>query len=638
MKHGKSLFVLALSLPTLFSCGNKPAPKPEIVYYDITFNANGGEIISGETSIRVAAGTTFEQCEKPIAKLDEKAFQYWSFDQEGTRAVGETFRIDNNYDLFANYYTEGTLHFKQPEDSSIVCYGSTGISYADAQGTVNVTSSNESILTAELDTDRSCVYLDAVSGNIQGESTITISDGVSSDSIVIGVHYPTSAQEAGEAMDFAAGRKINDVTLTFNYNNQDSLNVFYNDRMETTYSVGARGLEWRNGYGKTNRLQFVPSTTMATQSKDISQPPYSGYYYENLKNVAYELRHSKIQRRTDNHFAIDDAKKRLVIHNSETLFFALERGFRPEFVASEIAVPNSVANRAYQVYQKAREACAEAFGTETTDNLTKVRQLYEWLLDNTHYDHWIADDPVEVDDFTDWTSYFPEGVFLNEGIAVCAGFAKSLSIMGGIEGLPIICCKGSAPVGGHAWNYYQHSDGKYYLVCPTWSHIDNEADQFLDYNYSAVSYQPFMAESKYFYDSKFIECANYYYNEIEHNVEAAKAYAKPYAEQVDFDDLCFSDVIKSDSPLVDDIYTTDIFDMTHNYDYHLDSEAEADALVAAIEDLNLAEDFSVDISYFNDCGSVTQHFIDELATLPNVKAVNYLIEYTLTHTEILVKF
>lgn len=662
MKHGKSLFVLALSLPTLFSCGNRPTQ----IYYTVTFNPNGGEITSGSSTVQVKSGSAFNQCitpvvtktdkvfkywtfdatgedkvnpsfkinqnitvyarlndayhtitfdanggsvdadtknvpdgtlfsecDKPTASKDSSEFKYWTFDDIGNETISTNYEVESNFTVYAQYVETGNIYFDAPEDSSIVTYGSTAVSYQGAvPSDIEIVSSNPSVITVEKDPNRNLVYLDAADGNVEDESTISIKkNGDVQDTINISVHHPTSVQEAAESFDFALGRGIYDITLTFNYDNQDSYSDFINDRLETRLSVPytySQHTQWTKGVNQTNRLHFSPSSLMATKSKDISQPAYSKYYYENLKNAAYELRHSKIVKRTDDHFAIDDAKKRLEVHNSETLFFALERRFRPVFDESEIAVSGSVAQRAKAVYDAAREACADAFGTETTDNLMKVRQLFEWLVNKTHYDHWIvSEEATEAEDFWEWSSYFPEGVFLNNGIAVCDGFSKALAIMGGIEGLPIIRSAGFADAGGHAWNYYHHSDNKWYLICPTWAHDDNDADsEYVDYNYSAITYQPFMTQSNYFYDHTYKTAYNYYRN---------KTKAEQIAQQYNFDEVLFNDITKSNTPVVSNIYTTDVFDPAKHYDYDLNSNTEATALGNTIPIMN--EDFCINLSY-----------------------------------------
>lgn len=617
-------------------------------YHTITFDANGGQFIgSPQTTFTVKEGTKLSTIDIPKA-TDEfnSAYVGWANDEDGDNSVTLDYQIESDVTLYAQYSNEA-LVVDEPEDIEILSYGSTAIGYHlyDLNQTVVAASSKTPVLTVLVDSAHSAVIVDST-GNWVDSVTVTVGtkSNVNESSYTITTRHPKSAQEAGECIDYALGRRIYYITLTFDYNNKDTFEYFLSERIETRLIAPyyrSDTTEWHTGTGVINKLYLVTDSKMATKSKDISQPTYSKYYYKNLKNAAYEIRHSKIQKRTEDHFAIDDAKKRFVVHNSETLFFALERGFRPEFIDSEIAVNGSLAQRAYFVYQEARSACAEAFGTETTNDFDKVRQLFEWLMNNTHYDHWIvSNEATEVEDFWQWSSYFAEGVFLNNGIAVCDGFSKALAIMGGIEGLPIIRSAGFADAGGHAWNYYHHSDNEWYLICPTWAHDDNDASdsEIFNYNYSVTTYQPFMAESKYFYNHIYKMRYNYYKDQGATDWQA-DIYAKADAKGYNFNEVLFSDITKSADPYASDIYTTDIFDSIQGYDYHLDSNDEADALVNAIKGLNLKTDFSVDISYFDEGIEFAQHFINKLFdTLPGVKAVGNLVEYTLTHIEILVKF
>ncbi|MCQ2795688.1 MAG: InlB B-repeat-containing protein [Bacilli bacterium] len=616
--------------------------------HTVTFNENGGSIV-GEKTRSVEDGALFSKCDKPTATKENYEFKYWTFDAAGEETINTDYIVEDDFTVYAQYRETRKIYLDAPENSSIVSYGSTVVSYGDEQtDNITATSSNKNILTVELDKSRSCIYLDAANGNVEGTATVTVSDGRGSDSVNVSVHHPTTTQEAAESFDFAIGRGAYDITLTFNYDNQDSLDDFLNNRIETRLSAPSvyERYTWNTGIGKTNHVELKPSEEMATKSKDISQSSYSQYYYKNLKNAAYELRHSKIQPRSGDHFAIDDAKKRLKVHNSETLFFALERGFRPIFDGAEIAIVGSVANRAYQVYQEARGACANAFGTETTDDLMKVRQLFEWLMDNTHYDHWITQNPApeEAEDFYNWSSYFAEGVFLNKGIAVCDGFSKALAIMGGIEGLPIIRSAGFATyldeegksvVSGHAWNYYHHSDGKWYLICPTWAHKDNDADEeFVNYNYSAISYQPFMTQSNYFYSYTYKAIYNACIDQG-YSPTQAEEVAKEAAKPSDFKEALFTDVTKSNSPLVSNIYTTDIFDKSKKYDFDLNSDIEAKALGNAIPIMN--EDFCINLSF----GS--WNYVQSLANVikEKMKSCSSIIvsaDYSYTDCTVCVKF
>lgn len=719
MKHVKALFILVLSLPVLASCGGGDEPGPTNLC-TITFNPNGGQIVSGSPSIQVESGTEFGQCSTPTVRQEGKTFECWTFDAEGTNRVEPAFKINQNITFYARLideyhtvifneneghfvgspqttftvvsgttlneitipnatddssayvgwatdkngnnsvtkdyridsditlyaqYSNSALVVDNPEDSEILCYGSTAIGYHlyDLDKTVIASSSNSGMLNVSVDSAHSSVIVDAANRNVAGSANITV--GTQSQPTIktssIETCYPTSVQEAGECFDYALGRGIYNITLTFNYNNQEELGDFFNNRIETRLSAPYiyNDYEWTKGSNKTNRIHLESDSKMATKSKDISQSGYSQYYYKNLKNAAYEIRHSKIQKRTDNHFLIDDVKKRLVVHNSETLFFALERGFRPEFIDSEIAVNGSLAQRAYFVYQEARSACAEAFGTETTNDFDKVRQLFEWLMNNTHYDHWIVSEAAtEASDFWQWSSYFAEGVFLNNGIAVCDGFSKALAIMGGIEGLPIIRSAGFADAGGHAWNYYHHSDGNWYLICPTWAHDDNSGNQdFISYNFSITSYQPFMTQSNYFYKHVHDMYYNYLIEEERYTPIRAELVASKMAEESNFKEVLFTDITKSSTPYVPDIYKTDVFDPANNYDYHLDSNDEALALVNKIGSLNLNSSFSVDISYYNGCEDVVNYFLGQLRNKYGEDNVAFLLEYTYTHVEVVVK-
>lgn len=63
------------------------------------------------------------------------------------------------------------------------------------------------------------------------------------------------------------------------------------------------------------------------------------------------------------------------------------------------------------------------------------------------------------------------GILL-EGYGVCESYAKAMSRLLDVVGIPNIYVVGMTKQGGHAWNYVQMPDGKWYLLDSTWNDSD----------------------------------------------------------------------------------------------------------------------------------------------------------------------
>lgn len=189
------------------------------------------------------------------------------------------------------------------------------------------------------------------------------------------------------------------------------------------------------------------------------------------KNAFNDVHYSKVGRSEDyDDFAINNAELSAVVYYSEELYLAVERGVRP--------VPVEGTN-AYTIYEKAKEVLRHIIDDNMSD-YQKVHAIYDWVANKAVYDDALADainstkpsDP-EYDKFYSVRSLFLEGVFL-DGVAVCNGYAKAISLLCGIEGIPCYKIKGGS--GGsayygypqHAWNKV-YVGGEWYVMDSTWA-------------------------------------------------------------------------------------------------------------------------------------------------------------------------
>lgn len=163
-------------------------------------------------------------------------------------------------------------------------------------------------------------------------------------------------------------------------------------------------------------------------------------------------------------FAINSVPEETVVYYSEELYVAVERGIRP--------VPQP-GTSAYDIYERAKDVLIEIIDDSMSD-YQKIHAISDWLAANVFYDYQLEEelskikpsDP-EYDKFYSCRSLYLEGAML-DGVAVCNGYAKAMSLMCGIEGIPCYKIKGKSGTGQHAWNKV-YAGGAWYVVDPTWA-------------------------------------------------------------------------------------------------------------------------------------------------------------------------
>lgn len=311
-------------------------------------------------------------------------------------------------------------------------------------------------------------------------------------SIDVAVNYPQNMDEAVKAFSLAciklpANTQFN---ILLNFYNPLALGDF--DASLEIY--GWRGIVKYYGYrpGTARELKFEVDTS-ASYGTTKSNMPVN--YQTNIKSFNYYSRSNLSETTVNDSFYIDQVEKSLDVKNSEELFWSVEHGYRPN-------LPNDNSNLSI-IYGAARDICSTINPSWT--NLTKYRELFDYLEDMTHYDYGSNLESLGSASM----SYYLEGVFLDNGIAVCDGFSKAYALLCGILGLPCFRSYGF-PKGentGHAWNYVQ-LNGNWYLVCPTWAKIGfnlNDKDdqikamaELYGKNISVINYDSFLASKNYF--------------------------------------------------------------------------------------------------------------------------------------------
>lgn len=622
---------------TLDQEGNNPISKEYVIDKSITlyaqysninctlkFETNSGQLI-GPSTITCKYGDTFSSLNIPTILGHQKTYYQWTLNN-GTYGINPEYRIEGDT-TFTAKFSDNSLELEPVIDSTLLPYGSTSLNYHSYKSDANITvTSNNVSLVPAIDKEHSSIKLDVQPNLLSKQSNIviTVSDGIKTiDCPSININMPSNLRETGEAFDNALTKHLTEFKMPISgCTSVSSLGDFISDNLETRGVIDSLRGNWPTSDGKILYISdVIYNQKMALTMEDICNKPK--YYYQNVKNFAYELRHSRLSKKKPYYLPIDYVNKLITVHNSEGLFFALEHGYRPIFDLNEVS-QNEITKNAYLVYMKAREACVDALGNETTGPLMQIRQLYEWMISNTHYDYWVVSNECPIKYWSESSSYFPEGVFLNKGIAVCDGFAKSLSILTGIYRLPVIRAAGFTNDSGHAWNYYlNQTDKTWYLLCPTWGHTDINNTDVLSYKFSLSSYQSFLANNDYFYSYTYQTRYNYYISKGRSHSES-DALAKSEAKRNQFVETLFLDFKRSSSYLYknDEIYTDDKF--SGNYNYKLDSNNAANELINAIKSLSFQSDFMIDLSINSDKKVINYLFTELLkdSTYQNVIEYN----------------
>ncbi|MBR2668992.1 MAG: Ig-like domain-containing protein [Solobacterium sp.] len=97
-----------------------------------------------------------------------------------------------------------------------------------------------------------------------------------------------------------------------------------------------------------------------------------------------------------------------------------------------------------------------------------VRYFDEWLCTHNEYDHDAADGYVSESSSRYYYAHTAFGTLLT-GMGVCESYALAMNWLLEKAGIRSMYAVGDVTGGGHAWNYVQMSDGKWYLQDSTWN-------------------------------------------------------------------------------------------------------------------------------------------------------------------------
>lgn len=178
----------------------------------------------------------------------------------------------------------------------------------------------------------------------------------------------------------------------------------------------------------------------------------------------------------------------MVVYTGEQLFQALSKKYKPVFVGSNTT--------AKLLFDRMCDVLREIVSDNMSD-FEKVLAIYEWICYNNKYDHNLSNYSVELEQLIaqyrntnsqkalayskqlwDLRGFYLEGMFFDDGVAVCDGISKAFASLCQIEGIECYKVNGTASQrsgfstsnGGHAWNKVKLSNvvSTWYCVDCTW--------------------------------------------------------------------------------------------------------------------------------------------------------------------------
>ena len=155
-------------------------------------------------------------------------------------------------------------------------------------------------------------------------------------------------------------------------------------------------------------------------------------------------------------FGIDSRTETAMVYNSDQLYYAVQNGCKPVFPDDN--------NPAYVAYIEAKRILRGIVSDDMTD-YAKVLAIFDWLCFTTHYDHELPNIDAKIKtgelsgNSSDYRGFYIEGVFFDQGQAVCDGMSKAFALLCGVENIDCYKVVGvsntdsnSTNIPDHAWN------------------------------------------------------------------------------------------------------------------------------------------------------------------------------------------
>ena len=189
-------------------------------------------------------------------------------------------------------------------------------------------------------------------------------------------------------------------------------------------------------------------------------------------------------------FPIDLVEKEIKVYDSEQLYIALERGYKP------ILEETNNMSDVYKIYYEAKYILKDIISDDMTD-YEKVHAIYDWLVINITYDARLKEYvDAGIDNINKYRGFYLEGALLDKR-AVCDGIAKAFVVMCRIEGIEAIRVIGESIDSSfkHAWNKVRINN--------EWFVVDVTSGGMIVKNYEVLNHK-FLLVDDDFYGSLFV--------------------------------------------------------------------------------------------------------------------------------------
>ena len=281
-----------------------------------------------------------------------------------------------------------------------------------------------------------------------------------------------------------------EVTLNFEYESVDDLFSYISSNINTLRNY-------------TFNVKYSDNVfNISFDYKDIGGMTSSSTAYKQLSSYNVNL-NTNLRPKDYDSFYINSVQKEYNVVDSESLFYALEHGYKPLIDESNVKL--------ISLYEEMKNVLRNIISDDMNE-FEKARAIYEWLIMNVTYDKEVLDlSFVNPDIVTKYNAFLLEGVF-NDHKAVCDGISKAFVCLANIEGIKCVRVTGTSVESNvnHAWNKIL-IDGNWYIIDATsGGTIINNSIEVLTYEFFLVDSISF---SKHYIDN------NEYYLFIETNYD-----------------------------------------------------------------------------------------------------------------------
>jgi len=301
---------------------------------------------------------------------------------------------------------------------------------------------------------------------------------------------------------YAIYYRLDTIKFYQNFTDSNAISKAFNEYAEimslTRWTSGVDLITMRMEYDTPSTPKHTATETYEGKETDITQIDYG-----TISSYSTTPR-SDDSGYTKEDLPIYDRTKSMNVYTSEQLFQAVQAGYLPVIVGD---------CGAKTIWDTACQVAMNIIDDSMTD-YEKVLAIFDWVCSTNQYD-WnlysyteaqaeMLSTSVEYQEIEDalrnFKGFYLEGMFLDNGQAVCDGISKAFSLLCGIENIEAYKVNGTVSGGGHAWNKVAldldgNGTGEWYTIDCTWNDVydiqENDTtktgNEWLTHNYFLVT-------------------------------------------------------------------------------------------------------------------------------------------------------